>query len=38
MSVRENIIKFMEEKNYKPMLKEELVVKFNIEREDLKKF
>lgn len=38
MSIREKIIKFMEEKNYKPLLKEELAVKFNMRREDLKKF
>ena len=38
MKIRERIIKFMEEKTYKPMLKEELAVKFDIERENLKKF
>ncbi|WP_313756995.1 ribonuclease R [Tissierella sp.] len=38
MSIREMIIEFMEEKNYKPMLKEELAVQFNLERKDLESF
>lgn len=38
MSIREKIIEFMEEKKYKPMLKEELAVQFNIERGDMESF
>lgn len=38
MSIRELIIEFMEEKKYKPMLKEELAVQFDIERRDLESF
>ena len=38
MSIREMIIEFMEEKKYKPMLKEELAVQFDIERRDLGSF
>ncbi len=38
MSIREMIIGFMEEKKYKPMLKEELAVQFDIERRDLESF
>ncbi|WP_333657434.1 ribonuclease R [Tissierella praeacuta] len=38
MSIRELIIEFMEEKSYKPMLKEELAVQFNLERKDLENF
>ncbi|MDU5081073.1 ribonuclease R [uncultured Tissierella sp.] len=38
MSIREMIIEFMEEKKYKPMLKEELAVQFDIERRDLESF
>lgn len=38
MSIRERIIEYMEEEKYKPMLKEELAIKFNMEREDLRKF
>lgn len=38
MSIREKIIEFMEEKKYKPMLKEEIAIQFDIERQDLKSF
>ncbi|WFA10194.1 ribonuclease R [Tissierella sp. Yu-01] len=38
MSIREIIIEFMEEKTYKPMLKEELAVHFNINKGDFKEF
>jgi ribonuclease R len=38
MSIREIIIEFMEEKNYKPMLKEELAVHFDIGKGELKEF
>lgn len=38
MSIREMIIEFMEEKKYKPMLKEELAVQFDMERRDLESF
>lgn len=38
MSIRERIIEYMEEEKYKPMLKEELAIKFNMKREDLRKF
>lgn len=38
MSIREKLISYMEEKQYKPMLKEELAVAFNMGMEDLKKF
>lgn len=38
MSIREKIIEYMEEKKYKPMIKEELAVQFNMERGDLKDF
>ncbi len=38
MSIRESIIELMEEKKYKPMLKEELALHFNIGRKDFKDF
>jgi ribonuclease R len=38
MSIRENIIEFMELKEYKPMLKEELAVNFDIPKGDMKEF
>ncbi len=38
MSIREKIIEFMENADYKPMSKEELAVKFDIGRKDLKEF
>lgn len=38
MSIRETIIELMEEKKYKPMLKEELAVHFNLERKDMESF
>ncbi|WP_353092698.1 ribonuclease R [Tissierella praeacuta] len=38
MSIREKIIEFMEDTKYKPMIKEELAVQFNIERKDLENF
>ncbi|MDR7855738.1 ribonuclease R [Tissierella sp.] len=38
MTIRETIIEFMEEKKYKPMLKEELAVHFNLERKDMESF
>ncbi len=38
MSIRELIIKLMEEKKYKPMLKEELAIYFNIGKKDFKDF
>lgn len=34
MSLREKIIELMEEKNYKPMLKEELAIEFGIDNRD----
>ena len=38
MSIREHIIEFMEENNYKPMIKEELAVNFDIGMGDAKEF
>ena len=38
MSIREEIISLMEEKNYKPLLKEEIAAHFNIEKNDAKEF
>lgn len=38
MSIRENIVEFMETKEYKPMLKEELAIEFGIEKGDTKEF
>ena len=38
MSIRTTVIEMMEEKKYKPMLKEELAVQFDIERKDLESF
>lgn len=38
MSVRENILEFMETKEYKPMLKEELAIEFEIGKSDVKEF
>ncbi len=38
MSVRENILKFMEDKEYKPMIKEELAIEFEIGKADVKDF
>ena len=38
MSIRENIVEFMESNDYKPMIREEMAVKFNIEKGDLKEF
>lgn len=38
MTIREKIIKFMDDENYKPMSKEELAVKFDMGRKDLKEF
>lgn len=38
MSIRSTIIEMMEEKKYKPMLKEELAVQFDIGRKDLEGF
>ncbi len=38
MSIRENILEFMENKEYKPMLKEELAIEFGIEKGDTKPF
>ncbi|NLJ98240.1 MAG: ribonuclease R [Tissierellia bacterium] len=35
MGIRRNIIKFMEEKSYKPMLKEEIGVRFGLEGKEL---
>lgn len=38
MKIRASIIELMESKKYKPLLKEEILVKFNIERKDRQKF
>ena len=38
MGIKGNIIKFMEEKLYKPMLKEELAVKFGLEGKEMNAF
>ncbi len=38
MSIRENIIEFMEAKEYKPMIKEEMAVSFEIPKGDTKEF
>jgi len=38
MSIREKIIELMETKKYKPMLKEELAVYFDIDKKDVKSF
>ena len=38
MTVREKIMKFMENENYNPMSKEELAVEFDMGSKDLKKF
>ena len=38
MSIREHIIEFMEESNYKPMIKEELAVNFDIGKAEAKEF
>lgn len=38
MGIKSNIIDFMEEKLYKPMLKEELAVQFGIEGKEIKEF
>lgn len=38
MTIREQIIEIMKEKKYKPMIKEELAVKFDIQRSDLPEF
>lgn len=38
MSIRENIVELMGEKGYKPMLREELAVKFDIGKGDTKEF
>lgn len=38
MGIKSNIIDFMEEKLYKPMLKEELAVQFGITGKDIKEF
>ncbi len=38
MSIRENIIEFMEQKQYKPMIKEELAIEFEIGKGDVKEF
>ena len=38
MSIRETIVELMEEKKYKPMLKEELAVYFNIGKGEAKEF
>ena len=38
MGLRRNIIKFMEEKLYKPMLKEELAIKFGLEGKEMEAF
>ncbi len=35
MGIRRNIIKFMEEKSYKPMLKEEIGIRFGLEGKEL---
>ena len=38
MSIRESILEFMEENSYKPMLREELAVKFDIDKGETKEF
>lgn len=38
MSIREEIISLMEDKNYKSLLKEEIAAYFDIEKEDIKEF
>ncbi|MCF6466654.1 ribonuclease R [Clostridium sp. Cult2] len=38
MGIKRNIINFMEEKLYKPMLKEELAIKFGLEGKEIKAF
>ncbi|HEY8361996.1 MAG TPA: ribonuclease R [Tissierellaceae bacterium] len=38
MSIREKVIELMQTKKYKPMIKEELAVFFDIDRKDLKDF
>lgn len=38
MGIKHNIIDFMEEKLYKPMLKEELAIKFGLEGKEIKAF
>ena len=38
MGIKGNIIKFMEEKLYKPMLKEELAIKFGLEGKEMNAF
>lgn len=38
MNIKDNIIKFMDEKLYKPMLKEELAEAFNIKRKEYRAF
>lgn len=38
MTIREKLIKFMENENYKPMSKEELAVEFNMGKASLKEF
>ena len=38
MGIKRNIINFMEEKSYKPMLKEELAVKFGLEGKEVNAF
>ncbi|TJX14269.1 ribonuclease R [Tissierella creatinini] len=38
MSIRENILEFMENREYKPMLREELAIEFGIEKSDSKAF
>ena len=38
MGIKSNIIEFMEEKLYKPMLKEELAIQFGIKDTEIKEF
>src|SRR5699024_7373225 len=38
MSIREKIVEYINEDDYKPLLKEELIVKFNIELDQKKEF
>jgi ribonuclease R len=38
MTIREKMIKFMEDENYRPMSKEELAVEFDMGKDDLKAF
>lgn len=38
MSIRERIVELMESKKYRPMLKEELAVYFDIDKKDIKSF